>query len=67
MHFKSSFTSKDISRRDLLKITPIAILAGVAFTALVAKPFLSKFTRLRGAPKFPEGSIYTPADKHSEL
>ena len=67
MHFKSPFTTEVISRRDLLKVTPIAIVAGVAFTALVAKPFWSKFTGLRSDPKFPEGSIYTPADKHSEI
>jgi hypothetical protein len=67
LHFKLPFTAKVISRRDLLKVTPIAIVAGVAFTTLAAKPFWSKFTKLRGDSKFPEGSIYTPADKHTKI
>ena len=50
-----------LSRREVLKRAPIALAAGFALTALIAKPLLSRLGRRRSAPVFPKGSIFTPA------
>ena len=52
-----------LTGREVLKRAALALAAGLALTALMAKPVLSKLGRRRSAPAFPKGSIYTPADE----
>ena len=56
----------DYSRRDFLLKGPAAIVSGaVASLAAVGLPAALKGSRR--APRVPEGSIYTPADKQREV
>ncbi len=55
------------SRRDFLLKGPAAIAGGVvASLAAVGLPAALR-PRTRRAPRVPEGSIYTPAEKYSQL
>ena len=55
------------SRRDFLLKGPAAIASGaIASLAAVGLPSALR-PRTRRAPRVPEGSIYTPAEKHSQL
>ena len=48
-----------ISRRNFLKGIPVGIAGVVAFNAIGNRLFRRSTTQY---PKFPEGSIFTPAD-----
>ena len=55
------------SRRDFLLKGPAAIAGGVvASLAAVGLPAALR-QRTKRAPRVPEGSIYTPAEKHREV
>ena len=53
------------SRRDFLLKGPAAIASGAI--ASLASVGLPSALRSRRAPRVPEGSIYTPADKQREV
>ena len=50
------------SRREVLRKAPLAVAGGIVLGLVSGKPLLSRLRRRRQAPKFPEGSIFTPAD-----
>jgi hypothetical protein len=59
-----SKTNRVYSRRDLLKMAPLAVAGGLVVGLVLGKPVVSRLFRGRKGPEFPEGSIFTPA-KHT--
>ncbi len=55
----------DYSRRDFLLKAPAALASGALASLAAAR--LPAVLRGRRAPRVPEGSIYTPADKRTRL
>lgn len=56
--------AKRLSRRNFLKGIPIGIAGVLAIKAVSGSPFSRKESRY---PKFPEGSIFKPANDRTDL
>jgi hypothetical protein len=53
--------SKTLSRRQFLARTPLALVGGLIVGSVTGRLLGSLFSRKRGYPVVPKGSIFTPA------
>ena len=49
------------SRRDLLRKVPLVVAGGIVLGMVSGRSLLTRLGHRRRAPKFPKGSIFTPA------